>query len=77
MERDQLDIRLSHHAFSRADEREIELDKIYSCIRTGRTKNVGKQFIKYTKKYDDEIISCICQIRADCIWIITVMRNEQ
>jgi hypothetical protein len=71
----QLDIRLSKHAFERADERNIDLEEVYWCIYTGKKSNVGKNLLKFTKEYDESKIECVCQVRKDCIFIITIMRN--
>jgi len=71
----QLDIRLSKHAFERADERDIDLDEIYWCIYTGKKSNIGKNLLKFTKEYADSRIECLCQIRTDCIFIITITRS--
>lgn len=73
----QLDIRLSKHAFDRADERDIDLEEVYWCIKTGKKKSVGKHSLKFTKDYEDSRIECLCEIRTNCIFIITVMRNNK
>jgi hypothetical protein len=73
----QLDIRLSKHAFERADEREIDLEEIYWCIYTGKKSKIGKNLLKFTKEYEESRIECVCQIRTDCIFIITITRSEK
>jgi len=71
----QLEIRLSRHAFNRADERDIDLEEINWCIRTGKKTIIGKDTLKFIKEYNDSRIECLCQIRTDCIFVITVIRS--
>jgi hypothetical protein len=73
----QLEIRLSRHAFDRADERGIDLEEINWCIHTGKKITIGKNTLKFVKEYEDSKIECICQIRSDCIFIITVTRSKK
>ena len=71
----QLDIRLSKHAFERAYERDIDLEEVYWCIRTGKKMRLGKNTLKFVKEYDESRIDCLCEIRTNCIFVITVTRN--
>jgi len=75
MDLSQLEIRLSRHAFMRANERDIDLAEINKCIKTGKTVKTGKNLLKFIKKYDNYRIICLCEIRTDCVWVITVMRD--
>ena len=63
---------LTKHTFVRADEREIDLDKIYATIKGGTVKRLGKHTLQFTKQYKTYTIVCIGQIRADSIIILTV-----
>jgi len=71
----QLDIRLSKHALERAAERDVDLEEVYWCIRTGKKVFSGKNILKFVKEYEDSRIECLCEVRIDCIFVITVTRS--
>jgi hypothetical protein len=73
----QLDIRLSKHAFDRADERDIDLEEIYWCIKTGKKEKIGKCMLRFKKEYEKSKIECLCEVRSDCLFVITVTCNTK
>jgi len=73
----QLDVRLSRHALERAHERDIDLEEVYWCIRTGKKLSLGKSILKFVKEYENSRIECVCEIRINCIFVITVTRSTK
>jgi hypothetical protein len=73
----QLEIRLSKHALDRADERDIELEEIEWCIRTGKMIPSGKHLLRFVKEYEYVRIECLCEVRSTCLFVITVIKGKK
>lgn len=66
------DIELTRHSFVRANQRHIDLDKIYATVRGGKIKRIGKHYMKFTKRYKRFELICVGQITCEGVRIFTV-----
>lgn len=65
-------IEISRHAFIRANQRHIGIDKVYATIKGGKIKCLGKHRIKFIKKYKRFEVICVGQITCNGVRIFTV-----
>jgi len=68
----QLEIHLSRHAICMAYERDVDIELIDLCVRTGKLVRIGKNYLKFIKTYENRKIICVAQINQERIKIITV-----
>lgn len=68
----QMEIDLSRHALDRANERDVDISLIKNCVRCGKMEVIGKDYLRFTKKFKKRTIICIAQIKKEHITIITV-----
>ena len=73
MDRKNYEIEIKLHAFTRAVQRGITPDLIENCIKNGKIKRFGKNYIKFISKS----AICIGEISGLKIKIITIERREK
>lgn len=70
------EIELRNHVFIRADERNIDLEFIYTTIKSGKIKRFGKNNLRFEKKFKHFELVCIGQIRGIRLTVLTVYKKQ-
>ena len=70
------EVRISKHAFQRADQRGIPLDLIAQTLQTGEMKRFGKNRVKFEKKFKKGSIVCVDEWIGNKITIVTIERKD-
>ncbi|MFH1770681.1 MAG: DUF4258 domain-containing protein [archaeon] len=69
------ELEFKQHVFERANERDIDLEDIYSTIWNGKISRFGKNFVKFTKNYKNQKLVCVGILRGTRLEIITVYKK--
>ena len=73
MDRSKYGIEIKHHAFIQAMKRGITPNLVENCIKNGKIKRFGKNYIRFITKS----VICVGEITGLKIKIITIVRRKR
>lgn len=74
--RHEFKVKLTKHAFRRADIRRIDLDLIEATIKSGKIKKFGKNRMKFEKKFKRFTLICVDEKVGEIVRIVTIVKKR-
>jgi hypothetical protein len=67
------EIDIKRHAFVRAEQRKVSSSMIEATIKGGKIKRIGKNYLRFRKRYKRFSVVCIGQVEGTRLKILTIM----